>query len=181
MLDIAQASASDVAEVIGLRHAAEDWLAARGIRQWTPRQIPESVILRQIDAGEFFVARLGGQPVIAGALRLIWSDAMIWQQDDTLAAYVHSLVVARNRTGIGLGGRLLAWAARTARPAGVDRLRLDCAATNPGLGDYYRRAGFHQVGWRDLGRSFGSVALFERRLNVGLEAAGAPRSQTDRT
>jgi hypothetical protein len=40
MLDIASARTGDVDEIITLRHAAEDWLDARGIDQWPRREIP---------------------------------------------------------------------------------------------------------------------------------------------
>lgn len=130
MLNITPATSSDTEEIIALRHAAEDWLVMRGITQWTPRQIPESVFHRQVGAGEFFVARHRDRPTIIGACRLTWRDPDIWADRDRFAGYLHSLVVARDHAGAGLGRSLLAWAALTARRAGADLLRLDCVETN---------------------------------------------------
>ncbi|MFI5717160.1 GNAT family N-acetyltransferase [Nocardia sp. NPDC051750] len=168
MLDITPAEACDSTEIIALRYAAEDWLAQRGIDQWAPRETPESVFRQQIDAGEFFVARLSDRPKIIGALRLIWRDPVIWQELDTFAGYIHSLVVSRNHTGLGIGREMLEWAAHSARHAGADLLRLDCAETNLPLSDYYRRNGFNQVGRRELHNPQHKVALFERRLTSSM-------------
>ncbi|MEV6340547.1 GNAT family N-acetyltransferase [Nocardia vinacea] len=142
MLTITPAASSDTDEIIALRHAAEDWLAARGITQWTPREVPGSAIHRQVDIGEFFVARRRDQPTIIGACRLTWSDPDIWADRDRFAGYLHTLVIARDHAGTGLGRSLLEWAAGTARQAGADLLRLDCVETNSALCDYYLRAGF---------------------------------------
>lgn len=165
MLTITPAANSDTDEIIALRHAAEDWLTARGITQWTPREVPGSVIHRQVEAGEFFAARYGDQPTIIGACRLIWSDPDIWADRDRFAGYLHTLVIARDHAGIDLGRSLLEWVAVTARQAGADLLRLDCVESNSALCDYYLRAGFSQVGHRDLGSGLHSVTLFERPLS----------------
>ncbi|MFD3507993.1 GNAT family N-acetyltransferase [Nocardia sp. NPDC058666] len=164
MLDVVRATKSDAAEVVAMRHAAEDWLATSGVEQWGRREIPEPVFHRQIDAGEFFVARTSGRPQIVGTLRLLWTDPFVWQDRDTFAGYVHSLVIDRAHAGTGLGLRLLDWAANTARRQGAPLLRLDCVEGNQALCEYYRRAGFDQVGRRDLGPQWHSVALFERHL-----------------
>ncbi|MCC8928796.1 GNAT family N-acetyltransferase [Rhodococcus sp. I2R] len=145
-----------------LRHAAEDWLRARGIDQWTPREVPLTVIEKQVLRGEFFVARNSRSAQIIGAVRLIWSDPEIWGESAVRAAYVHGLVIDRSLVGVGLGRDLLTWAARHARDEGAETLRLDCAETNPALRRYYRNFGFSEVGVRDLGRF--EVVLFEKFL-----------------
>lgn len=153
----------------------------RGITQWTPRQIPESVFHRQVGAGEF-VARHRDRPTIIGACRLTWRDPDIWADRDRFAGYLHSLVVARDHAGSGLGRSLLVWAALTARRAGADLLRLDCVETNSALCDYYLSAGFRQVGRRDLGAHLPSVALFERPLvDTDQKFARGSLATSDRT
>ncbi|MFI8566323.1 hypothetical protein ACIGGF_07145 [Rhodococcus sp. NPDC078407] len=51
MLTVELASAADAATILALRHAAEDWLAARHIDQWAPREVSLSTVAAQIDAG----------------------------------------------------------------------------------------------------------------------------------
>ncbi|MCJ0978837.1 GNAT family N-acetyltransferase [Rhodococcus sp. ARC_M12] len=164
MLTVELASAADAATILGLRHAAEDWLFARGIDQWTPREVPLTTVAAQIEAGEFHVARREPGAPIVGALRLIWADPAIWPEEDGHAGYVHGVVINRSESGMGLGASLLEWALRRSRQEGRSLLRLDCAETNTELRNYYLRQGFRYVGRREFadGSSWFSVALFER-------------------
>ena len=161
-MEIHPAIARDAVTILTLRHAAEDWLRARGIDQWTPREVPLTVIEKQVLRGEFFVARNSRSAQIIGAVRLIWLDPEILAESAVRAAYVHGLVIDRSLVGVGLGRDLLTWAARHARDEGAETLRLDCAETNPALRRYYRNFGFSEVGVRDLGRF--EVVLFEKFL-----------------
>ncbi|WP_346772990.1 GNAT family N-acetyltransferase [Rhodococcoides fascians] len=164
MLTVELASAADAATILDLRHAAEDWLAARRIAQWAPREVPLSTVAAQIEAGEFHVARRHPGGPIVGALRLIWADPSIWPEPDVLAGYVHGLVIDRSEAGTGLGTSLLEWASQRTRQEGRGLLRLDCAETNTDLRNYYIRQGFQNVGRRDFDSdsSWFSVALFEK-------------------
>ncbi|MCZ4517414.1 GNAT family N-acetyltransferase [Rhodococcus ruber] len=168
MLTVELASAADAATILALRHAAEDWLAARRIDQWTPREVPLSTVAAQIDAGEFHIARRHPGGPIVGALRLIWADPDIWPEQVEAAGYVHGLVIDRSESGTGLGASLLEWASQRTRQEGRALLRLDCAETNIDLRSYYSRQGFRCVGRRDFGDggSWFSVALFE--MSTGL-------------
>ncbi len=78
VVDVVQAVETDGPEILALRHAAEDWLAERGIIQWRPREVSVEQVGEQISRGEFFVARDRAQLRIVGALRLIWSDPVVW-------------------------------------------------------------------------------------------------------
>lgn len=164
MLDLRMAVAEDAAVILGLRHAAEDWLAARSIDQWRPREVPLSTIEGQVAAGEFFVAREQSGAIV-GAVRLLWSDPAIWGDDGVAAAYVHGLVIDRAYAGLGVGRGILDWALRQAGAAKATVLRLDCAETNHELREYYLRSGFTEVGRRDFDDQWFSVALFEKRID----------------
>lgn len=88
MLDIVRAEVRDIDRIIELRHSIEDWLASRRVVQWTPREIPDSVFRDQVARGEYYVARLDGRHEVVGALRLLWFDRAMWQ-DDVFAGYVY--------------------------------------------------------------------------------------------
>lgn len=164
MLTVEPATAADAATILGLRHAAEDWLSDRGIDQWTPHEVPLGTVAAQIEAGEFYVARRDPGGPIVGALRLIGSDPIIWSEHDELACYVHGLVIDRSEAGTGLGASLLEWASEQTRREGRSLLRLDCAETNGALRSYYLDQGFRYVGRREFaeGSAWFSVALFEK-------------------
>ena len=164
MLTVEPATATDAATILGLRHAAEDWLAGRGIDQWAPREVPLSTVAAQIEAGEFYVARRNPMGPIVAALRLIRSDPTIWPEQDELACYVHGLVIDRSEAGTGIGAAMLEWASEQTRREGRSLLRLDCAENNGALRSYYLNQGFRYVGRREFAddSSWFSVALFEK-------------------
>lgn len=164
MLTVELATAADAATILGLRHAAEDWLSDRKIDQWTPREMPLATVAAHIEAGEFYVARRDPSGPIVGALRLIWADPTIWPEEDGLAGYVHGLVIDRSEAGTGLGAALLEWASEQTHREGRALLRLDCAETNGALCNYYLNQGFRHVGRHEFadGSAWFSVALFEK-------------------
>jgi len=158
-----QASRPDAEAIHGLRVAAEQWLAGRGIQQWDMGEVSLADVRSQIGRGEWPVCRSGD--IVCAGLRLLWSDSLVWQaaDDATVAAYVHGLVIDRQHAGTGLGASLLAWAGHRGRNAGAIVLRLDCVQANAGLRRYYARLGFREVGTRDFhGRL--SVVLLEKDL-----------------
>ena len=167
-MDVVQAVETDGPEILALRRAAEDWLAERGIIQWRPREVSVEQVEQQISRGEFFVARDREQSRIVGALRLIWSDPVVWPDSNERAGYVHGLVIDREFSGTSMGERLLVWAHRRSAQENAQYLRLDYVETNVRLRRYYLDAGFTEVGRRDFGddadTGWFSVVLFERSL-----------------
>lgn len=135
-------------------------MAARGLTQWPVGSLPRERIAAQVDAGEWQLVHDGEG--LAATVRLLWSDPDFWGADETPAVYVHGLMVARRRSGDGLGRELLDWAADQGRQAGVDLFRLDCRTTNPALRAYYEAYGFTAVGRRDFADF--SCTLLELRL-----------------
>lgn len=158
--DVRPAGPDDAAAILGLRAAAERWLAERGIEQWHPGEVSLAEVQGQIAAGEWHVAGAAG--LVCAALRLLWSDP-VWS-DDRPAVYVHGLVIDRAQAGRGLGAGLLDWAAAQGRRAGVTVLRLDCVEGNSGLRRYYARLGFRKVGRRDFDGPWHSAVLLERDI-----------------
>ncbi|WP_200829755.1 GNAT family N-acetyltransferase, partial [Cellulomonas algicola] len=153
----------DVDDIHALRRALEDWMADRGVDQWARGSLPRERVATQVDAGEWWVLR--DDEGVAATIRLLWSDPDFWGDDPTPAVYVHGLMVARRRSGDGLGSALLDWAAARGRDAGVGLFRLDCRTSNPALRRYYESQGFTAVGERDFGTHRNT--LLERPLRRG--------------
>jgi GNAT superfamily N-acetyltransferase len=85
-----------------------------------------------------------------------------------LALYVRRVIVSRSYAGIGLGARLLDWAADVAmRDYGAALIRVDVWTTNRKLHAYYRTQRFTRVEGRDPRElaDYPSQALFEREAN----------------
>lgn len=165
-----QADSSDVAELLRLRVEAEDWLRSRGIDQWRQGQVTRGDLERQVDAGEWHVARTPRG--VAGALRLLWSDPDVWQHEDCFAGYVHGLVIDRAHAGRRTGVRLLLWAESQVGKVRAPFLRLDCAESNGALRAYYGRLGFREVGRRDVpDRPWLAATLLEKRITPDSQGA----------
>jgi GNAT superfamily N-acetyltransferase len=164
-VQIEPAKEQDADAILALRHELEDWLESKGVEQWGRGEVLLSDVLRQVAAGEWHVVR-AAPDVLVAALRLLWSDEQVWQEQNTYAAYVHGLMVARTGDVQGLGGRLLAWAEQQARAGAAPALRLDCVESNTALRTHYRGLGFHEVGRRDFDGPWFSAVLLERSLQA---------------
>jgi ribosomal protein S18 acetylase RimI-like enzyme len=160
-LPIILATRGDVQTIVALLDGAARWLEAQGIFQWQPGVFGARVA-EGVAQGECYVARRAGQTV--GTFQLRASDPVIWGAagDDGTAIYVHSLAVADNAHGQGIGRFLLRHAERLAVQRGKSRLRLDCWAGNARLRAYYEAAGFAFV--REASEVTWSCALFEKQV-----------------
>lgn len=82
---------------------------------------------------------------------------------DGHAGYVHGLAVRRHAAGAGLGPRLLDLASDLIAARSRPLVRLDCMAENASLCDFYRRAGFSDLGVGTSNVTSKSLRLFERQ------------------
>jgi ribosomal protein S18 acetylase RimI-like enzyme len=163
-LEVVAADVSEIGQVLDVLDEAAAWLTARAIRQW-PSSFTEAMVEGAVSAGETWLARQRGE--VVGTITLSWTDPA-WPEAADDAGYVHRLAVLRR--GMGLGQRLLDWAAQQVADRGRSHLRLDCVATNGELRRYYERLGFAYCGDTELfgapGERLGTgtptrVSLFE--------------------
>ena len=140
---IVAAERGDLDRYIDLLEELADWLETRGIRQWPRGRVRRSAayFAGSIDRQEVQLAFIGDD--LAGTLRLLMSDPIVWPEfTDDDAVYVYNLAVRRTWAGHELGGRLLDWAERRAESLGRRFVRLDCVPDNTFLREYYERKGF---------------------------------------
>ena len=161
-IDVRQAVSTDDARAIeAMLLEAAAWVDALGVVMWEEGELDFARILRDVDAGQFFLAEADG--VVAGAIRFQEVDQQFWPDiphDDS--AFVHRLVVRRAFKGSGISTALLTWAAARARGLGKRYLRLDCDADRTKLRALYERAGFQFHSYRQVGSYY--VARYERAL-----------------
>jgi ribosomal protein S18 acetylase RimI-like enzyme len=177
-LEVRRAEPADVDVIIAILSEAARWLLGRGIRQW-PDPFPRSRVEPLVSRGDFYVARIAGEPV--ATLALLWSDPTFWGEQPDDAGYVHALAVRRSQAGRGLGACLLDWAEAEVVANGGEFLRLDCLAENHALRRYYEVQGFEPCGEVTVGDL---VAMrFGRRCRARppRTAAGEIVAQTART
>ena len=99
----------------GAAARGRNWLAERGIIQWRPREVSVEQVEQQISRGDSLLRETGSSRGFVGALRLIWSDPVVWPDSNERAGYVHGLVIDREFSGTSMGERLLVWAHRRSR------------------------------------------------------------------
>jgi ribosomal protein S18 acetylase RimI-like enzyme len=146
-LCVVQATPPDLSRYIDLLEELADWLHSRGIDQWPRGRARSSPAYygASIDKEEVHLAFDGDE--LAGALRLLMSDPIVWPEfAEADAVYVYNLAVRRAWTGRGLGRHLLDWAEQQAAALGRRYVRLDCFPGNTFLRRYYEDAGFIERG-----------------------------------
>jgi ribosomal protein S18 acetylase RimI-like enzyme len=160
---IRQAEPSDVKDMVALRRESEQWLASRGIDQWTEKWqsvADEKAARATRQRRAWIVTSAAG--ATAGTVTLGGPDEDLWHPSDGPALYLYKLIVSRDFAGLGVGAVVLDWACTRAAEWGYPWLRLDAWPTNPQLLDYYRAHGFSDVRVEHVeGRDTG--ALMQRR------------------
>jgi ribosomal protein S18 acetylase RimI-like enzyme len=146
-LRVVAAERGDLDRYIDLLEELADWLETRGIRQWPRGRVRRSAayFAESIDRQEVQLAFVGDD--LAGTLRLLMSDPIVWPEfPERDAVYVYNLGVRRTWAGHELGGHLLDWAGHRAESLGRRFVRLDCLPGNTFLREYYERKGFVACG-----------------------------------
>jgi ribosomal protein S18 acetylase RimI-like enzyme len=137
---IVPATPEDLPLVMGIIAEAAAWLKEKRIDQWPspPNQHWWRRTAAFIETGEMHIAYQDGTAI--GVLRLNWADT--YWPDDGLAGYVRGLAICNRAHGRGVGQALLVWAGEEIRQHKRPFLRLDCAASNGRLRQYYEDQGF---------------------------------------
>ena len=160
-LDVRQADAGDLDEVVAILSEAARWLLDRGIGQW-PDPFPRDRVVALLDRGSFYLVLVDGKP--AATFALLWSDPPFWGERPPDAGYVHAIAVRRAYAGRRLGERLLDWAEEQIKANGREYLRLDCMSDNETLRAYYQGLGFEPRG-EAVFDDF-NATLFERQCRA---------------
>jgi GNAT superfamily N-acetyltransferase len=158
---VRQAERSDLDVVEALLVEAARWVDALGEVMWEEGELAPARIAAEVDAGQFFLADVDGEP--GGAIRFQLEDRLFWPDlIEADSAFVHRLVVRRRYKGLGVSTVLLQWAVDRAKSIGKRYLRLDCDASRPKLRALYERFGFRVHSFRQVGAYY--VARYEYSL-----------------
>jgi GNAT superfamily N-acetyltransferase len=163
-LAVARATLADAPLVGALRDELASWMLQRGIRQWSPGEMPLDWIEVCIAFGEVYLVSRDER--LVGSVTVVWADPLIWGERTESAGYIHMLMVDRAFAGHGIGRSILEWSEGLVAASGRRLARLDCVEDNQSLRAYYEAAGYGFVGIKtfpDLDWA-GDTALYEKQL-----------------
>lgn len=83
--------AEDLDAVLEILDDAARWVASKGWDGWKPRSFSRQSILEQLERGEVFLGKVGGET--ACTITLQWSDRLFWGEVSEDAGYIHKLAV----------------------------------------------------------------------------------------
>jgi ribosomal protein S18 acetylase RimI-like enzyme len=137
---------------------AVEWLASRGIRQWT-HPLPRDEWKKRQHSGENHGLTCDGK--LAVVLSLIRETHPYWNQQ--LGADAHwwlsTVTTAPAFRGRRMGRRAIQEAAAFLRDDGADRLHVDCVHGEGFLPGYYESLGFDLVARRDIEYPLGAFDM----------------------
>ncbi len=170
-LPFRRATAADFDAVFTIMVEAALWLQSRGISQWSffLTQPGKDFVRNRIGAAETYLV-FDPIDLPVATFTLHWKDEEIWGERglDGNAGYVHGLAVCRRAAGKGLGNVLLTRASDLIAQNSRRLVRLDCMSQNEALCNYYRRAGFTDLGVADSVITGKSLRLFERPISAAI-------------
>ena len=151
------AQPAEAEEIFALIDARIRWMDEMGIEQWNKSDYwkcyPRSYYFDAIGERKLYVVKEADCDRSCGeegreedgrcgriAAAVVLRDADGRWPDDGRALYVHNLVTALDAGGAGAA--LLRFCERLAAERGKEFLRLDCAASNRRLNDYYEEQGY---------------------------------------
>ena len=142
------ATGDDIAGLLTLRMAVNDYLIARFGKGYWASGLSEKGVRFAMKVGTVYVARADDQVIAT----LTLSTRKPWAIDATRFSvskrplYLTSMEVSPNRQLRGVGRQCLEEACRIAREWPADAIRLDAYDTAAGAGDFYRKCGYREVG-----------------------------------
>jgi hypothetical protein len=114
-LAVERATLADAPVVGALRDEVATWMLQRGIRQWSPGEMPLDWIEVCIAFGEVYLVSHDQQ--LVGSVTVVWHDPLIWGRRPEPAGYIHMLMVAEAAGYAFVGNKTfpdLDWAGDTA-------------------------------------------------------------------
>lgn len=164
-IEISVAAPADLEHFLQILEEAEQWFAQNGIVQWPVgcNRRYASFFAKEIERGVVYFARKDAE-IIAALIFTppTWLDKKLWEDLSEDARYIHRLTVRRQFSGKRIGIAILRWAEMKTAAAGRSHLRIDCAAENPALLEYFENQGFAFQGKVD-GQGW-KLALFEKKV-----------------
>ncbi len=153
-----KADAEDIDSIFELYCRRVEWMNTNGIAQWNVTHYleiyPKNYYFQQMIEENLYVLKENSSNMVVGAVVLLTVDDRWKDRKAKSAFYIHNLVTATNKSGIGK--KLLIEIEELSKSLGKEYLRLDCACDNTFLNSYYESMGFKLAGNCKDGEYFGN-------------------------
>jgi ribosomal protein S18 acetylase RimI-like enzyme len=161
---IRRADSTDAAIAVSILREAALWSSHTGQPTWRAEAFTVAAYEAAADAGELVLGYKNSDPVACMLLQR--RDDVYWSNDPVGEAwYVHKVAVRRTAAGEGWVGRLVHWAAQSARRQRAQYLRLD-TLNRPKLLALYRGLGFYVVDSYALHSSGDAIVRLQLPLSL---------------
>lgn len=129
-------------------------------------EFPEELIVKEIESDLNYKLTAGGK--ILCYFSIAFSDPAIWgDMEKGDALYLHRGVTASEFRGLGLTRFIFEWARIKAKLINRKYIRIDTWGSNKELINYYIRAGFRHIGYKDMDEAAGLPAHY-RNLRLAI-------------
>jgi ribosomal protein S18 acetylase RimI-like enzyme len=147
-LSVREAVMADANDIAALRVAAAEDLTARYGKGFWSSHATEKAVLYAIKHGRVLVAEDGGR--IVGTLTLSihkpWAIDTAYFTKVKTPVYLTSMAIAPAQQKQGIGRAMLDAAVAAVRAWPGQAIRLDAFDADAGAGDFYAKAGYHEMG-----------------------------------
>lgn len=132
----------DLEEIFGLFELSIAYQEKRGVPVW--RNYDKSAIVKDIENKSQYKITIG--PVMAIVFSVAYTDKVIWRhRDQGDSLYLHRIVVNPAQKGQRLFAKIMAWCTAHGKQKGLQNIRMDTWADNPGIQAYYQSFGFSVI------------------------------------
>ena len=160
---------NDLDEIFRLYEQAIDFQKTKTSNVWLG--FSREMVINEIKERRKWKIVMGNK--VACVFTTIFSDPIIWKEKNVdPSIYIHRISTNAEFRGQGFVKAIVNWCKANAPETGIKYIRLDTAANNPGLVNYYQKCGFTYLGDTyvdesdDLPAHYqnASFALFEIKL-----------------
>jgi ribosomal protein S18 acetylase RimI-like enzyme len=139
MTEVVNTVINDLEQIFQFFEHSIQYQDKKGVPVW--RNYDKNAIVQDIEDKNQYKLVMDSKIAIVFSVR--YTDQVIWRSlDQGNSIYLHRIVVNPEFKGQRLFGRILDWVIAHSKQKGLESIRMDTWAANPGIVEYYKTFGF---------------------------------------
>ena len=164
-MTIRRSHTADLGNIMLMYKSCVKGMLKNGITQWDNSYPNADIILADIKARTYYVAKKNG--VIVGGINIDENQdhtylTIDWEDKSNSFLVVHRLAVKEENWGDGIGKKLMLFVEEVAREENYSSIRLDTYSGNPKAMEFYLKLGYSELGTIDLKPNKKEYHCFEK-------------------